>query len=167
MNKTFLVVGISGVGKSTLCHAINVKFSVVEHIVASRLIKGSKNFNEAQQLLVNRINKLIKASKKRVFLIDGHLLIGENKVSISVLKKLKLDGIVYLLDSPDAIRTRRLKDETRERVIETAQDIEISMLKELEYSKLVSKKLSIPLSTLNLSKPNVMEEFIGLIKVEK
>lgn len=133
MKRVFALVGLSGVGKSTLIRAVHDHLPLL-HLQASNLIKEEQARQNAaissseqlrlgpvldnQQLLVNGF---AHASAEAVGLVifDGHAVIfGEDtatEIPSDVFRSLGCERIIMVEADPKVIRTRRATDPHRAR----------------------------------------------------
>jgi adenylate kinase len=161
MNKICFIAGIHGVGKTTFCKELEKKLSNFKHVSASDIIKKYKSsdefvtkkvkdINTNQLLLINGLKQEVKNSN---ILLDGHfvLLDKENnikKINVDVFKKLNIDCIIILTDSPSNIQNKlnkRGNNNFNIELLKKMQDVEI------EWGKRVANKLNIPYLELDLS----------------
>jgi len=145
MNLVFLVVGISGVGKSTACQVACSTIQNSIHITASRFIEKEPILALDQHKLTRKIKSEIDKESNKVFLIDGHLTLKKFKVPLSAIKTLRIDYLIILTEKPEVIRNRRLKDIGKEREKESLNRITYSQEMEIHYGIHTAKKLNIPL----------------------
>jgi len=148
IKKKVLIVGVPGVGKSTLCKTILEHLSGVLHLTASDYVKEKGEVDNDQQSLVRSIKSVADKFKGKLILIDGHLTFGNFLIPLETLKLLELDSIIVLKEEPNTILNRRKLDLKRARKDEPVEKIRTAQEKELSYSKLVSERLGVPVYTL-------------------
>ena len=148
IKKKVLIVGVPGVGKSTLCKTILERLSGVLHLTASDYVKEKGEVDNDQQSLVRLIKSVADKFKGKLILIDGHLTFDNFLIPLETLKLLELDSIIVLKEEPNTILNRRKLDLKRARKNESVEKIRSSQEKELSYSELVSERLCVPVYTL-------------------
>ncbi|CCO47127.1 hypothetical protein VIBNISOn1_230026 [Vibrio nigripulchritudo SOn1] len=155
MKKIILIIGISGIGKTTFCsHYRDYNYGIC-HIVASSHIKfvldqhGCVN----QEYLTKSIYHQIESDPSNIFLIDGHLINNDVPISLEALTHLKLDAIIALIAEPKTIILRRKSDLTRNRKDEGVGELLSQQNHETEYASIVAENLSIPL--IKIENPNL------------
>lgn len=138
MRRRIAVLGISGVGKSTLITKIRETIPLI-HLQASGLIKAeqahrAQNPDSSETLrngaVIDNQALMIAAFKREAaeselpIIFDGHSVIdgrgGLIEIPSSVFGELELDAICFLAADPDAIAERRRADIERERPIHNA-----------------------------------------------
>lgn len=158
MNKVksniIFIAGIHGVGKSTLCQKISLKYNL-EHYSASHLIKKINSKDYSNYKLVETIDSnqddLIIAiqnflDKDRNYFLDGHfcLLNSEKditKIPEEIFKNMNLRAIVVLTDDSENILKRLNGRDSSNYTIEEISKFNDS---ELDYSKKIADKFNIP-----------------------
>jgi len=133
MSSRVAVLGLSGVGKSTLIKQVQSSTPVV-HLQASALIKAEQEFRsqrsddsealrtgavlDNQALLVAAFHRATKGVELPI-IFDGHSIIdgrdGLIEVPSSVFREFGLNAIYFLGADPEAIAERRRGDFGRER----------------------------------------------------
>lgn len=133
MSRRIAVLGLSGVGKSTLIARIRETLPLM-HLQASELIKAEQahratnpDSSEAlrtgavidnQVLLIAAFQREAEATDLPI-VFDGHSVIdgheGLIEIPSSVFSALRLDAICFLADDPSVIADRRRTDLNRER----------------------------------------------------
>lgn len=133
MIRRVALLGLSGVGKSTLIERLNARRPVL-HLQASALIKAEQahreqRFEDSESLRLGAVvdnQALMVAAFRRAaadaalpIVFDGHSVIdgrdGLVEIPSSVFAELEMASIFYLTADPDAIAARRLADAARER----------------------------------------------------
>jgi adenylate kinase len=152
--KIIFVGGIHGVGKTTLCKNIELRFNI-KHFSASNLIAQEKaeenlrnkrveNIDENQDSLVTAIKK--NFTNENWYLLDGHfcLLNKDNEITqipSSTYQAICPSAIVVLVDEPENIYNRlKLRDSVKHdlSLLHSFQENEIN------YSHYIRDKLNIP-----------------------
>ena len=152
--KRYCLIGIKGIGKTTLIKSILSKISGIDYLIGSNILRQlvgpefdnfdhfpeeRKKFFREQSILsmIERQNKL-----KKDILVDGHtsLYNPNSGVAECVFTELDCkfftDFILFELDA-ELILNRRKKDKTKKRII----DLEI-IRQELKVERDVSHKIS-------------------------
>jgi len=133
MNRRIAILGLSGVGKSTLIRRMSVALPLM-HLEASGLIKAEQAFraqnpNSSEALrtgtVINNQALMIAAFQRQSaatdlpIVFDGHSVIdgreGLIEIPSSVFGDLRFDAICFLADDPSVIAERRRADIGRER----------------------------------------------------
>ncbi|MGC9049215.1 MAG: AAA family ATPase [Patescibacteria group bacterium] len=159
MLKTIKIVGVPGVGKSTLIAKllkINPKFKSANYadflqrasdLTRDQLyLSAPANYRLADKLF----KKFLKRYKRRniLILIDEHLEIGDWQKLTRAYREENTIGIIFLIADPREILNRRGKDKTRYRPIQSLQEIKQSQQKIKHTVEQLAQKLKIPLFVL-------------------
>jgi adenylate kinase len=160
-NKRVVVVGIPGVGKTTV-------ISRTAEILNQRgtqtavVVFGTMMFEEATKLGINNRDEMRRQSievqrqmqnlaarriadlKDNIVIVDTHLFINTNEgyypgLPLHLLEVIKPTNIVMVAADPEEIVNRRRIDETRDRDIESAEDIQY----QLDISKVMVATCSV------------------------
>jgi adenylate kinase len=160
-NKRVVVVGIPGVGKTTV-------ISRTAEILNQRgkqtavVVFGTMMFEEATKLGINNRDEMRRQSievqrqmqnlaarriadlKDNVVIVDTHLFINTNEgyypgLPLHLLEVIKPTNIVMVAALPEEIVKRRRIDETRDRDIESVEDIQC----QLDISKVMVATCSV------------------------
>lgn len=160
-NKRVVVVGIPGVGKTTV-------ISRTAEILNQRgtqtavVVFGTMMFEEARKLGINNRDAMRRESievqrhmqdlaarriadlKDNIVIVDTHLFINTNEgyypgLPLHLLEVIKPTNIVMVAAHPEEIVNRRRIDETRDRDIESVQDIQY----QLDISKVMVATCSV------------------------
>ena len=160
-NKRVVVVGIPGVGKTTV-------ISRTAEILNQRgtqtavVVFGTMMFEEAKKLGINSRDEMRRQSievqrhmqnlaarriadlKDNIVIVDTHLFINTNEgyypgLPLHLLEVIKPTNIVMVAADPEEIVTRRRIDETRDRDIESVEDIQY----QLDISKVMVATCSV------------------------
>jgi adenylate kinase len=160
-NKRVVVVGIPGVGKSTV-------ISKTAEILNQRgtqtavVVFGTMMFEEARKLGINNRDAMRRESievqrhmqdlaarriadlKDNIVIVDTHLFINTNEgyypgLPLHLLEVIKPTNIVMVAAHPEEIVNRRKIDETRDRDIESVEDIQY----QLDISKVMVATCSV------------------------
>lgn len=160
-NKRVIVVGIPGVGKTTV-------ISRTAEILNKRgtqtavVVFGTMMFEEARKLGINNRDAMRRESievqrhmqdlaarriadlKDNIVIVDTHLFINTNEgyypgLPLHLLEVIKPTNIVMVAARPEEIANRRRIDETRDRDIESVEDIQY----QLDISKVMVTTCSV------------------------
>lgn len=160
-NKRVVVVGIPGVGKTTV-------ISRTAEILNQRgtqtavVVFGTMMFEEARKLGINNRDAMRRESievqrhmqdlaarriadlKDNIVIVDTHLFINTNEgyypgLPLHLLEVIKPTNIVMVAARPEEIANRRRIDETRDRDIESVEDIQY----QLDISKVMVATCSV------------------------
>jgi adenylate kinase len=160
-NKRVIVVGIPGVGKTTV-------ISRTAEILNKRgtqtavVVFGTIMFEEARKLGINNRDAMRRESievqrhmqdlaarriadlKDNIVIVDTHLFINTNEgyypgLPLHLLEVIKPTNIVMVAAHPEEIVNRRKIDETRDRDIESVEDIQY----QLDISKVMVATCSV------------------------
>jgi adenylate kinase len=160
-NKRVVVVGIPGVGKSTV-------ISKTAEILNQRgtqtavVVFGTMMFEEARKLGINNRDAMRRESievqrhmqdlaarriadlKDNIVIVDTHLFINTNEgyypgLPLHLLEVIKPTNIVMVAARPEEIANRRRIDETRDRDISSVEDIQY----QLDISKVMVTTCSV------------------------
>lgn len=160
-NKRVIVVGIPGVGKTTV-------ISRTAEILNKRgaqtavVVFGTMMFEEARKLGINNRDAMRRESievqrhmqdlaarriadlKDNIVIVDTHLFINTNEgyypgLPLHLLEVIKPTNIVMVAAHPEEIVNRRRIDETRDRDIESVEDIQY----QLDISKVMVATCSV------------------------
>lgn len=141
MTRRVALLGLSGVGKSTLIGRLNER-RLVLHLQASALIKAEQahrkqRSEDSESLRLGAVvdnQALMVAAFRRVaadatlpIVFDGHSVIdgrdGLVEIPSSVFAELEVDTIFYLSANPDVIAARRVADSARDRPARNAETL--------------------------------------------
>jgi adenylate kinase len=160
-NKRVIVVGIPGVGKTTV-------ISRTAEILNKRgtqtavVVFGTMMFEEARKLGINNRDAMRRESievqrhmqdlaarriadlKDNIVIVDTHLFINTNEgyypgLPLHLLEVIKPTNIVMVAARPEEIANRRRIDETRDRDISSVEDIQY----QLDISKVMVTTCSV------------------------
>ena len=180
--KVIGVVGISGVGKSTLIRRVADQ-SPVAHLQASELIKAEQErlgyaastseelragpVLSNQALLISGFQNAVNSCSGETVLFDGHVLIDSGfelvEVPESVFAELKCDGIVVLTDDPDEIVRRRSADSARIRPIRLASEILDQQHKVVNRARCIARELDIPCTVIDVGEKDALRRMVAAI----
>lgn len=156
-NKIIFIIGVHGVGKSSLSKMLQREFGIRPY-TASEIIRDSihlssdklvESIAENQLVLLREISKI--RTQHNTFILDGHLVLLDKNmtptpIDIGVVAEISPSVIVFVNDAPDEI-ARRLRKRDR-----AHSDISlISIIQDLERSTALRycKTLGIPFIDVN------------------
>lgn len=160
-NKRVVVVGIPGVGKTTVISR-TAEILNQRGIQTAVVVFGTMMFEEAGKLGINNRDEMRRQSievqrhmqnlaarriadlKDNIVIVDTHLFINTNEgyypgLPLHLLEVIKPTNIVMVAADPEEIVNRRRIDETRDRDIESAEDIQY----QLDISKVMVATCSV------------------------
>ena len=160
-NKRVVVVGIPGVGKTTVISR-TAKILNQRGIQTAVVVFGSIMFEEAGKLGINNRDEMRRQSvevqrhmqnlaarriadlKDNIVIVDTHLFINTNEgyypgLPLHLLEVMKPTNIVMVAADPEEIVNRRRIDETRDRDIESVENIQY----QLDLSKIMVATCSV------------------------
>ena len=161
MVRRILVLGVSGVGKSTACSkAVSANPSLL-HLRASRLLceatgqtadalrlSSSDDVESNQQLLAVALDRKVAMLQHTTVLLDGHAVIDNDRtlirISTRAVEALKPNGILLVEASPAVILQRRASDRRR-RPLRTIEDLEQEIKAERDAVFGYRQALDVPL----------------------
>jgi adenylate kinase len=159
-NKRAIIVGIPGVGKTTLINRAAEMLNQKRKTTVA--IFGTIMFEEAKKMGLNNRDEMRKMSvedqrrlqglaaqritemKDDIVMIDTHLFINTDEgyypgLPMSLLSIMKPTNMVMIAADPSEIAERRKSDQTRQRDIASAENIQ----KELDISRVMVASCSI------------------------
>lgn len=160
-NKRVIVVGIPGVGKTTVISR-TAEILNQRGIQTAVVVFGTMMFEEARKLGINNRDAMRRESievqrhmqdlaarriadlKDNIVIVDTHLFINTNEgyypgLPLHLLEVIKPTNIVMVAARPEEIANRRRIDETRDRDIESVEDIQY----QLDISKVMVTTCSV------------------------
>jgi len=153
------IVGVHGVGKSSMCESFTKKYSA-NHKTASQLIseakidalskdtKAVKDIAGNQELLIAAVSK-IRASGENL-LLDGHcVLINDENILTAlptkVFSDLSISAIIAVHDMPELIQARTMKRDGKSMSTNIINEFQVL---ELTRAEEISKELGIPFAKI-------------------
>lgn len=155
MHKTGIIIfvgGVHGVGKSTFASMIKSKYSQIESLSCSDIIKWEnpthkkvENVGETQNTLLRNLPYFIDQDKN--YILDGHFcLLTEHgdieRVPIEVFETMSPSMIVVLKEEPNVICQRLIQRDSHNYSLELITEFQE---KEIRYAKEVADTLGVPL----------------------
>lgn len=143
------ITGISGVGKTFLCHKLSHYFKKSSYLSAGILLRNYKNTTpenlrtssektilQNQIILTDLFKKKTKDIDKNKLFFDFHFFIFNEKEKViipyTVIKKFNFNAIICLLDDPETIQQQRLNS-PRTRPLHHSRDAIIEQQKLLRH----------------------------------
>lgn len=175
LNTTIALVGLSGVGKSTLIQKVcnEVQFQALS---ASQLIKNQKetytkhdelrfhNIDDNQCLLIEGFKQALD-HKQKLILLDGHTIIetasGLTEVSATVFKEIGINQFVFLAEEAKTIFQRRSKDNKRKRATVTIENLDDYQMRAIEVTTRIALELKIPVTLLTSENTSVFKSILN------
>ena len=167
MTRRIALLGLSGVGKSTLIRRLHKKVPLI-HLQASALIKAEQAYRaqrpESSECLrlgaiVDNQSLMIAAFQRAVteadvpIVFDGHSVIdGHNglvEIPTSVFAQLTLDAIFYLSAEPRLIFERREKDARRDRPLRNIQTLDQHQLIAHKTAERIAGEIGCPFCVID------------------
>lgn len=162
LNNIIALVGLSGVGKSTLIRKVSNEVHL-QVLSASQLIKNQKksytehdelrfhDINDNQRLLVDGFKLAIDRNKK-ITILDGHTVIetehGLSEISADVFKDIGIQQFIFLAEEAHIILKRRSKDHTRKRSVVTLEVLDAYQMQAIGVTTRIALKLRVPVTIL-------------------
>ncbi|MBA9068734.1 adenylate kinase [Methylobacterium sp. RAS18] len=161
---TFLVFGISGVGKTTRCANFCAKHTNFLHIQASKILQQSRNstsetlrtspkykIEENQSILVTKFLEIRNQNLEKSFLIDAHCVIDSDREYIyippHVFSGFLPDRFFVLESDPKSIALQRNAD-PRQRPNRAPDELDEYQTVASNYAKFIASELKKPLKIL-------------------
>jgi adenylate kinase len=158
------LVGISGVGKSTLLNAASDRVQF-QHLQASALIKEAReaitrgsiaaddlrqaDINDNQTLLIHGFDKA-RSADMPLIVLDGHTVIdtpsGLVRIEPQVFAALGVTQFILLTDDAHAISSRRNNDQYRKRPKRSPQELDDHQTQALLNAFTAARELNVPLT---------------------
>lgn len=174
--KTVAVVGLSGVGKSTLIQRVAMDIELL-HMQASALIKLEQEYRagsacsseelrlgpilDNQALMLAAFSRLTHGVHSRV-VFDGHTIIdgaaGPISIPADVFKALGCVSMVFLWDEPELIAQRRKADHRRDRPALTPNLLRRHQDLAERTGREICGELDIPLNLIKVTDQNAFQE---------
>ncbi len=168
-NKIIALLGVSGVGKSTVLNKLSSNLPF-QHLQASAIIKERRaklenqtlsnddlrsfSINDNQQLLVDGFKEVVQASP-RLAILDGHSAIetpsGVVLIEPSVFAAIGIAHLIFLVDHPSAIARRRDQDLSRKRPPASEQQLNTLQDTALLQASSIARELDIMMTVLQPS----------------
>lgn len=145
--QVILVVGPSGVGKSTLCSQA-AETGHVAHILASSFARVTAGVDSDQLSITKAIRHKAEMCKESTVIVDGHIVLKGAKIPKTAVKVLDPSAIIVVTDDVEAVASRRSLDTTRTRQNESTEIIAQDQDLEVRYAQELAASLGIRLAVL-------------------
>lgn len=156
---TIAILGLSGVGKSTLCEKLSRNYRNIRHTDASSFLSEKQKNDPVANYTRNQgiISKAVRLRAKQlgseyIFLISSHSILEFNdnikKIEPFVFANMGIKALIHLSENPSAIFAER-QETHRVRQFQTVENIQILQQESLCQAKFISRTLNIPLLALN------------------
>ena len=165
--KIVAVLGVSGVGKTTMIQSFVQQHPDVLSVRASELIKRQAAITDAEKMraltsleihinqnhLITAFDKFKLESPAQHILFDGHSIIDNDDevivIPTKVFEKIGPDLFIFIEDDPDIIASRRVHDTTRSRPLLSSQNLDAQQLVAKNAALNYGTELSIPCVVLS------------------
>jgi adenylate kinase len=161
------LVGLSGVGKSTLLRAVSEHIQF-QHLQASALIKAARealaaapvatddlrraDINDNQMLLIEGF-KDARSPDASLVVLDGHTVVdtpsGLVKIAPEVFGALGISDFVFIAEDAEVIFQRRRADQTRNRPDRSPEELDEQQTQALLAAFQAARMLCVPLHVLS------------------
>jgi adenylate kinase len=175
MSTVAMIVGISGVGKTTFVHRLRADIDF-QHLTAGSLIAASKaavdserdrlrlsDLDENQAQLIKGLS-LARDPKASLILLDGHVVIHANdgleELSSEVFNQLGVRGFLHLVSDPNQIAINRRNDVRRLRPALSLAELNTHQKASLETTERIAHSLTIPWRRVTYEDIKVAERFL-------
>jgi adenylate kinase len=179
MTKQIALLGLSGVGKTTLIARVGERLPVL-HLQASALIKAEQAYRannpdssealrtgaviDNQELLIAAFLRETAGTTLPV-IFDGHSVIdgrdGLVEIPASVFAALNLDAICYLSAGVDVIAYRRQADQDRPRPVRDLETLAAHQRIAREAARRIAEEIGCKFTELTGDDPEKLLELIG------
>lgn len=167
--KIVAIIGISGVGKTTLLKSYVRKHRSVVTISASGLLKRRLSLTDPEKLrtatsatiqsnqdrLVQAFGDFKSSTPNTHILFDGHAIIDNDEsivtIPTEIYRALAPDLIIFVVDDPNLIALRRDADSKRQRPSRSPQELEQHQELARKTTYDYGHSLSVPCSTIKSS----------------
>lgn len=178
--KIVAVIGISGVGKTTLLESFIQRHPSVVTVSASDLLKRKLSVNDSEELrtassaavksnqdrLVQAFDDFKRSTPHAHILFDGHAIIDNDEgvvtIPTEIYKALTPDLIIFVEDDPNLIASRRDADSSRLRPSRSPQQLEDHQTLALNTSIEYGRNLSIPCEIVRSGDGDAFENVLDM-----
>jgi adenylate kinase len=174
-SKIIAIVGLSGVGKSTIISKIP-SYIRFQSLSASELIKAQKetytnhdelrfhDINDNQRLLIDGFKRK-KDSSLGAIILDGHTVIetpnGLVGLPASVFGAMGVNHIIFLIEKEELIFERRARDKSRNRSTVTQAELLEIQKHAVEITTKIALELRIPLTILTADNSSELHRILS------
>ena len=157
------LVGLSGVGKSTLLHALREHIAF-QHLQASVLIRATRetltsapvaaddlrhaDITDNQALLIEGF-KIARSADASLVVLDGHTVVdtplGLVEIAPEVFGALGVSSFIFVVDDAEVIFQRRRADKSRERPDRSPKELDHQQTQALLATFRAARALCVPL----------------------
>lgn len=172
MIRRIALLGLSGVGKSTLISRVNARIPLL-HLQASALIKAEQAYRAQtaesseslrtgavignQDLMITAYQR-VTADAEVPIVFDGHSVIdgqdGIIAIPTSVFQQLMLNSIFYLFADPKVIFERRQNDFNRKRPVRDVETLADHQRIALSNASRIANELGCPFQIIDVTNDN-------------
>ncbi|NCO04301.1 MAG: AAA family ATPase [Alphaproteobacteria bacterium] len=156
------VLGVSGVGKTTIINNFVSNYPLWLHIEAGKLLSNAlpeipydalKDLSDDaiiknQFLIIDAFNKIVCQTEFKNIIFNGHMIIEKKNnyllLPCSILSDIGIDEIIHIKEKPQTILKFKLSDDSRDRVYLTEEIIRKIQEKSIAHARECSMKLNIP-----------------------
>lgn len=179
MRRIYAVLGISGVGKTSLLNGLQKQISFI-HLQASELVKEEIALTNKIKLtpeqlrtmsIIDNQTLLLNSFKKRTLaldglvILDGHSVVdtpnGLVEIPTSVFAEMNINRLIVLHDLPSEIANRRRADQHRKRPTRTADELAYQQSQSLIAASKVALALRCPLTLLTGNHQNELKAILN------
>ena len=170
-----MIVGISGVGKTTFAESLKSKLDF-QHLTAGSLIAASlatpssnrdslrlANIEQNQDQLVRGL-RIARDPEASLILLDGHVVIHTDdnlhKLGADVFKELGVQAFLHLVAAPEMIAKNRTGDECRNRPRLTITELGAHQETSLRLTKQISQSLGVPYKVFSYQDVDLAGDFL-------
>lgn len=158
-NIIFLVVGVSGIGKTTLCRYLT-EVEDVNHFSASDFVDDGISSDQAN--LSRQIRKAVNQLTKPTIL-DGHLVVAGSKISLEAISALAPKAIIVVTGNPSKIVSQRITESIKIRPKETECEIDKAQGEEISWAREIAHAEGIEFLTIEALDKNGFREQVRKI----
>ena len=181
MGRTIAILGLSGVGKTTLIASLK-KAKAFQYLSASTLIARQKEQYVEDEVLKDelRLDDIVKNQadliagfwrcrdrNEPLAVLDAHNVIdtpnGLIAIEPDVFKSLQVSRFIFLKDAPGAILERRKSDNTRKRPAPSSEEIKMHQSFALQSAIEAARTIAVPIDILT---PKQVSTAVALIQAE-
>lgn len=174
---TIALIGISGVGKSSLLGALSEAVTF-QHLQAGHLIKAARealqqgiahddlrqaDINDNQTLLVQGF-RAARDTNAAIVVLDGHSVVdtpaGMIAIEPTVFEALGITQFILVIDDPAEIHRRRTADLSRNRPPRSLEDLDVHQREALLSAFAAARHLAVPLHVFPVSSIDAIRDVL-------